>query len=66
MEITAKDDQLIALLRENGRLSVSEIARQLQSSRTAAQMQSWSAMASSVVIQSSWPPDIPQAEFVLW
>ncbi len=33
-----KDEQLIALLRDNGRMPVSEIARRLSSSRTAAQM----------------------------
>jgi len=38
MDIAPKDEQLIALLRENGRLSVSEIARRLSVSRTAAQM----------------------------
>ena len=38
MEITNKDEQLISLLRENARLSVSEIARRLSVSRTAAQM----------------------------
>ncbi|MEE9428518.1 MAG: Lrp/AsnC family transcriptional regulator [Paracoccaceae bacterium] len=38
MEITEKDEKLIGLLRVDGRLSVSEIARRLFSSRTAAQM----------------------------
>ncbi len=38
MEIGKKDEQLIDLLRENGRLSVSDIARRLAVSRTAAQM----------------------------
>jgi DNA-binding Lrp family transcriptional regulator len=38
MDISDKDQQLISLLRENARLSVSEIARQLSVSRTAAQM----------------------------
>lgn len=38
MDLTGKDEQLIALLRQNGRLSVSEIARRLSVSRTAAQM----------------------------
>ncbi|MDQ7070039.1 MAG: Lrp/AsnC family transcriptional regulator [Rhodobacterales bacterium] len=38
MEIGIKDEQLIDLLRENGRLSVSDIARRLAVSRTAAQM----------------------------
>ena len=38
MNITDKDEVLIALLRENGRLSVSEIARRMSASRTAAQM----------------------------
>lgn len=38
MRFSDKDDHLIALLRENARLSVSEIARQLSVSRTAAQM----------------------------
>jgi len=38
MELGHKDEQLIGLLRENGRLSVSEIARRLSVSRTAAQM----------------------------
>ena len=33
-----QDEQLIGLLRENGRLSVSEIARKMSVSRTAAQM----------------------------
>ena len=38
MELSEKDHQLIGLLRENGRLSVSEIARRMSASRTAAQM----------------------------
>lgn len=38
MELSEKDEQLISLLRENGRLSVSEIARKMSLSRTAAQM----------------------------
>lgn len=38
MNLTEKDEILIALLRENGRLSVSEIARRMSASRTAAQM----------------------------
>jgi len=38
MDISDKDQQLISLLRENARLSVSEIARRLSVSRTAAQM----------------------------
>jgi DNA-binding Lrp family transcriptional regulator len=38
MNYSDKDEHLIALLRENARLSVSEIARQLSVSRTAAQM----------------------------
>ncbi len=38
MDLTGKDEQMIALLRQNGRLSVSEIARRLSVSRTAAQM----------------------------
>jgi len=38
MEISEKDEQLIALLRDNARLSVAEIARRLSVSRTAAQM----------------------------
>jgi DNA-binding Lrp family transcriptional regulator len=38
MEITPKDEQLIALLRENGRLPVSELARRMAASRTAVQM----------------------------
>ena len=38
MDYSTKDEHLIALLRENARLSVSEIARQLSVSRTAAQM----------------------------
>jgi len=37
-DLTDKDEQLIALLRQDGRLSVSEIARQMNLSRTAAQM----------------------------
>jgi len=38
MNLSSKDEQLIILLRENGRLSVSEIARKMSVSRTAAQM----------------------------
>ena len=38
MDLTEKDEHLIALLRKDGRLSVSEIARRLNVSRTAAQM----------------------------
>ncbi len=38
MDISDKDEKLISLLRENARLSVSEIARRLSVSRTAAQM----------------------------
>jgi len=38
MDISEKDEQLIALMREDARLSVSEIARRLSVSRTAAQM----------------------------
>lgn len=38
MDLTEKDEILIGLLRENGRLSVSEIARRMSTSRTAAQM----------------------------
>ena len=38
MDLTEKDEMLIGLLRENGRLSVSEIARRMSASRTAAQM----------------------------
>jgi len=38
MDLTDKDERLIALLRVDGRLSVSEIARRLSVSRTAAQM----------------------------
>ncbi len=38
MDLTVKDEHLIALLRENGRLSVSALARKLHCSRTAAQM----------------------------
>jgi len=38
MDISDKDQQLISLLRENARLPVSEIARRLSVSRTAAQM----------------------------
>lgn len=37
MSITSKDEQLIALLRGDGRMSVTELARQLGVSRTAAQ-----------------------------
>jgi len=38
MDISDKDQQLISLLQENARLSVSELARRLSVSRTAAQM----------------------------
>jgi len=38
MDLTDKDQQLIALLQKNGRLSVSEMARKLFASRTAVQM----------------------------
>lgn len=38
IETSDKDEQLISLLRENARISVSEISRQLSVSRTAAQM----------------------------
>jgi DNA-binding Lrp family transcriptional regulator len=38
MDLTEKDQQLIALLQQNGRLSVSEMARKLSASRTAVQM----------------------------
>jgi DNA-binding Lrp family transcriptional regulator len=38
MKLSEKDEQLISLLRENARLSVSGIARRLSVSRTAAQM----------------------------
>ena len=38
MDLSSKDEHMIMLLRENGRLSVSELARQLSVSRTAAQM----------------------------
>jgi len=38
MNLSDKDEHLIALLRENGRMSVSSLARKLNSSRTAAQM----------------------------
>jgi len=38
MDLTNKDEHMIMLLRGNGRLSVSELARQLSVSRTAAQM----------------------------
>ncbi len=37
MNLSEKDEQLIAILRRNGRISVSEIARRLSVSRTAAQ-----------------------------
>lgn len=37
MELADKDEKMIALLRENARLPVSEIARRLEVSRTAAQ-----------------------------
>jgi len=38
MDMSDKDNKMISLLRENARLPVSEIARQLAVSRTAAQM----------------------------
>jgi len=38
MRLSEKDEHLIALLRQNGRLSVAELARRLNLSRTAAQM----------------------------
>jgi DNA-binding Lrp family transcriptional regulator len=38
MNLSPQDEQLIILLRENGRLSISEIARKMSVSRTAAQM----------------------------
>ena len=38
MDISDKDEKMISLLKENARLSVSQIARQLSVSRTAAQM----------------------------
>lgn len=38
MELSDKDERLINLLRQDGRLSLSEIARRLSSSRTATQM----------------------------
>jgi len=38
MDISDKDQQMISLLQENARLPVSEIARRLSVSRTAAQM----------------------------
>jgi len=38
MELSSKDEALIGLLRENGRLPVSEIARRMSASRTAVQM----------------------------
>ncbi len=38
MDLSPQDEQLIILLRENGRLSISEIARKMSVSRTAAQM----------------------------
>lgn len=38
MNLSAKDEQLIALLQQDGRLSVSELARRMSVSRTAAQM----------------------------
>lgn len=38
LNLKEKDEQLIALLRQNGRLSVSEIARRMNLSRTAAQV----------------------------
>jgi len=37
-ELTEKDEQLISILRRDGRISVSEIARRMNLSRTAAQM----------------------------
>lgn len=38
MELSDKDEQLINLLKQDGRLSISEIARRLSSSRTATQV----------------------------
>lgn len=38
MNLSEKDEQLITLLQQNGRLSVSELARQMTASRTAVQM----------------------------
>jgi len=38
MELSDKDEALIGLLRENGRLPVSELARRMSASRTAVQM----------------------------
>ncbi|MGR3292269.1 MAG: Lrp/AsnC family transcriptional regulator, partial [Paracoccaceae bacterium] len=38
MSLTEKDETLIGLLRENGRRSVSEIARRMSASRTAVQV----------------------------
>ncbi len=38
MDVTEKDEMLIGLLRENGRFSVSEMARRMAASRTAVQM----------------------------
>ena len=38
MSLNVKDEQMIALLRQNGRMSVSELARRMTVSRTAAQM----------------------------
>ena len=37
MNLTEKDEQLIALLKQNGRMPVSELARRLSGSRTAVQ-----------------------------
>lgn len=38
MDITPKDEEMLLLLRENARMSVSEMARKMAVSRTAAQM----------------------------
>ncbi len=38
MELNDKDEALIGLLRQDGRMSVSELARQMAASRTAVQM----------------------------
>lgn len=38
MDLSEKDETLIALLRENGRLPISELARRMSASRTAVQM----------------------------
>jgi DNA-binding Lrp family transcriptional regulator len=38
VDLNDKDEQLIALLRQDGRISVSELARRMNLSRTAAQM----------------------------